>query len=247
VDPIELARRVAMDFFKAGQYLAAALVYGECLKRKPDDAGLLLGFGAAVGNSAGRLVVAPFVQWSTRILNRCLSVDPTGPNSSVAKERLAELEKKPEYIALPPIAVTDLEPLLEFLDVSPSTIMAEAVAALDEGDRMGTMMGLGELGSPRFASAIAKAVSGEWGVHPANAALKRIRPYAGHRIVRDALVTLRARPDADEFEPYLGFAENGVAATPITIETPEGFLKVRPPDVGPIAKDDKKPWWKIWN
>lgn len=236
-----------MDFFKAGHYLAAALVYGECLKRKPDDAALLLGFGAAVGNSAGRLVVAPFVQWSTRILNRCLAVEANGPNANVAKERLAELAKKPEYIALPPIEVTDLEPLIEFLDVSPSTIMAEAVAALGEDDRMGAMMGLGELGSPRFASAIAKAVSGDWGVHPANAAMKRIRPYAGHRIVRDALVKLRARPDAEEFEPYLGFAEKGVAPTPITVETPPGFLKVNPPPVGPAAKDDKKPWWKIWN
>jgi hypothetical protein len=237
MDPIELARRVGMDLFRAGQYLAAALVYGECLKRKPDDAGLLLGFGAAVGNSAGRVVVAPFIQWSTRILNRCLAVDPSGPNSEVATARLADLAKRSEYVALPPIDVTDLEALLEFLDVSPSTIMADAVAALPEEGRMGAMMGLGDLGSPRFASAMARAISGVWGVHPANAAMKRIRPYAGHRIVRDALVTLRARTDAEEFEPYLKFAEQGVASVPITVETPEGFLKVRAPDVGPPAKD----------
>ncbi|MFN0245661.1 MAG: hypothetical protein ACKV2T_02060 [Kofleriaceae bacterium] len=238
MDPIELARRVAMDFFQAGQYLAAALVYGECLKRKPDDAGLLLGFGAAVGNSAGGLVVAPFVQWSTRILTRCIAVDPGGRFSEVARERLVELAKKAEYLSLPPIDVEDLEPLLEFLDVSPGAIMADAVATLPDDERMGAMMGLGELGCPRFASAMARAISGVWGVRPANAAMKRIRPYAGHRIVRDALVTLRARSDAEEFEPYLQFAERGVAPVPITVETPEGFVKVRPPDVGPPASDD---------
>jgi hypothetical protein len=247
VDPIELARRVAMDFFKAGHYLAAAIVYGEALKRKPDDAALLLGFGAGVGNSAGRHVIEPFVQWSTRILEKCVAVDPAGPNAKVARERLVELATKPEYVALPPITASDLEPLLVFLDVSPSTILAEAVAALDDSARMGAMMGLGELGSERFASAIAVAVSGDWGVHPANAAMKRIRPFAGHRIVRDGLKKLRTRSDAEEFEPYLSSAERAVEAVPITIETPPGFLTVRPPPARVAGDAAKKPWWKIWN
>lgn len=38
-----------------------------------------------------------------------------------------------------------------------------------------------------------------------------------------------------------------VAAVPITIETPPGFLKVNPPPIGNAASDDKKLWWKIWN
>lgn len=236
MDPIELARRVAMDFFKAGHFLAAALVFGEALKRKPDDAGLLLGFGASVGNSAGQLVVEPFVQWSTRILVRCIAADPASTNAKVAAERLAELETKPEFIPLPAIEPTEIEPLLEFLDVNPERLMADAVEALPEDDRMGAMMGLGELGSPRFASAIAVAVSGKWGPRAACAALKRIKPYGKHVTVRKCMELLRKRgPLAEECEPYLGFAERALADVPATIETPKGFLTVRAPDVGPAT------------
>ncbi len=242
-----------MLFFKSQQYLAAALLYGEAAKRAPDDPAVLLGFGAAVGNCAGVLVVEPFVQWSTRILNRCIAKDNGGPNTEIARARLAELAQQPQYVALPPIEPADIEPLLAFLDVNPSTIMADAVAALPDDDRMLAMIALGELGSPRFASAVAGAASGQWGHSAANAAFKRIRPFAGHRIVREAMQRLRANAElAETCEPYLSSAEAAVAAIPITIETPAGFQKVSPPPARPVgavpppSAPATKPWWKFW-
>ena len=257
MDPIEVARRVGMMLFKAEQYLAAAILYGEAAKRAPDDPAVLLGFGAAVGNCAGVMVVEPFVQWSTRILERCIIKDNGGPNTAVARERIDTLGKSPHYKQLPPLEPADIEPLLAFLDVSPSTIMADGVAALPDEDRMIAIMALGELGAARFGSAIARAVSGQWGASPANAAFKRIRPFAGHRIVRESLQKLREDPTAeDTYGPYLRGAEAAVASTPITVETPPGFQKVAPPCATPsVSAGDppsgaglaaKKPWWKLW-
>ena len=255
MDPIELARTVGMMFFKAQQFLAAAILYGEAAKRAPDNPAVLLGFGASVGDCAGVMVVEPFVQWSTRILERCIAKDNGGQNTPVARARLAELAQDRHYVALPPIEPADIEPLLAFLDVSPSTTMVEAVAALPDDDRMMAIMALGELGSPRFASAIAGAVSGQWGHSPANAAFKRLRPFAGHRIVREAMQRLRANAArAEECEPYLRSAEAAVASTPITIDTPEGYSKVRPPPARPVGaapsttngEPPNKPWWKFW-
>src|SRR5262245_33714318 len=89
-DPTELAKRAAIAMFRTDNALAAAIVYGEAAKLAPDDPEILCGFGAGVGNSAGQLVVAPFVQWSTRILERCVGCGDS-PYANVARERLAEL------------------------------------------------------------------------------------------------------------------------------------------------------------
>lgn len=253
MDPIELARRVGMMFYKAGQYIAAALIYGAALERAPDDAALLVGFGAAVAACEGQMVKKPFVQWATRIFKRCVATG-NADYLELARGRLADLARKPEFVDLPPSQPGDVAPLLAFLDVQPSRLMADAVEALPDDDRMIALMALGELGSSRFASAIAAAVSGRWGERVACAALKRVRPYAAHRAVRDGMTALRASPLAEECEPYLSSAEAAVASVPITITVPEGYVKVvappadapAPVSVAPPFVDLRKPWWKFW-
>ncbi len=245
-DPVELAKRAGMELFKAGHSLAAAIVYGEAAKRAPDDPEILLGFGAGVGNSAGRLVIAPFVHWSTKLLERCLR---TGDNAytKIARERLVELKAKPEYLPLPPAEPSEFEPLIAFLDVDPRNTLPAAIDELPEGDRMFAVMALGDVGSPRFWSAIAGALEGRWGAGPARSALKRVKPYAAHVAVRDAMVKLKAGPLGEECEPYLSFAEQSIASIQPTIQAPTGFVRVEPPPVTPVAAaHDKKPWWKFW-
>jgi hypothetical protein len=249
-DPTELAKRAAMSLFKTGHALAAAIVYGEAAKLAPDDPEILCGFGAGVGNSAGRLVIAPFVQWSTRILERCVACGDT-PYAKIARERLVELRSKPEYLPLPAAQPGDFEPLVAFLDVEPRNTIPAAIDALAEDDRMFAIMALGDLGSPRFWSAIAAAIEGRWGDGAARSALKRVGRYASHRAVRDAMVALRRSPLGAECDPYLEFAERNVASIPIAIEPVEGFVKVQAPPAGavvppPAPAGSRKPWWKFW-
>ena len=245
-DPVELAKSAGMKFFRAGHSLAAAIVYGEAAVRAPDDPAVLLGFGAGVGNSAGRLVIAPFVQWSTKLLERCIT---TGDSeyTKVARERLDELKTKPEYLPLAPAQQSEFEPLLAFLDVDPRNTLPAAIDDLPEDDKMFAIMALGDLGSPRFWAAIAGAIDGRWGAGAARSALKRVGRYARYIAVRNAMVRLKSGLLADECEPYRKFALESVVSVQATIKAPTGFVRVEPPPVTPVAAPNgKKPWWKFW-
>ncbi|MCW5808454.1 MAG: hypothetical protein KIT31_39250 [Deltaproteobacteria bacterium] len=222
-----------MAFLKAQHPLAAAIVFGEAAKLTPADPALLLGLGIAVRSSAGVLVTRPFVEWSVRILKRCIELDAHGDHGRVAGDRLAALACSPDYADLPAIEPADLDVLVAFLDVAPATVLPDAISALPDDDRMFAIMSLAELRSPRFWSAIAAAISGTWGLGPARSALKRVAPYGHHRAVRTALASLRASPRGEDCDPYLHFAERLVADIPITEPT-------APPPTAP------RRWWRLW-
>lgn len=250
VDAVELIRRSAEELQRAGHPLVAAIVYGEALKQNFDEPRFLIGFSTHLRASTGPFVRKQFIQWAARVCERCLLVEHTGTSADDARKLLADLVTRPEYKKLPPLERTDLDALVDFLDIEPAALMANAVASVPAHDRMGVIMALGELGSPRCASAIATAIRGDWGEGPSSAALKRIRPYAGHRVVRDALVAARAREDAEAlFSPDLQAAEAMVRSIPITVEPPVVTRRVHPRDtddeaIAPLAK---KPWWKFWD
>lgn len=260
IGPKDLAASAGMILFKAGQPLAAAIVYAEAAKLAFDDPAILLGLGASVGNSAGVLVVAPFVQWSTRTLKRCLVVASDGPYAKVARERLETLREKKEFQDLPPIEASDLDELLDFLDIDPQ-IVVQAIDDVAKDDQMSVVMALGDLAQPRFVPVIAAAIEGRWGGGPARSALKRMGRFAGRRSIRDALAALRAGPLAEECGPYLEFAERHAASVEPEPDPPPPARKAasapssaarnaaaapspgaREPEPAPAAK----PWWKVW-
>ena len=226
-----MGNKAATILFQSKAWLAAAIVFGETARHAPDDVAVLAGFGSAVANSAGVFVVAPFVQWSTRILRRCLELAPSGPYANLARERLAELRKKPEWKDLPPIRPEDFDELLTFLDIN-TTIVVEAIDSVAPDDHMFMVMALGNLGAPRFVPALAAAVSGRWGAEAARSALKRVGKFQGRREIREAMVALRESPLGAECDPYLSWAEQ--RAPPAEDSAP------------PPAPPAKKPWWKLW-
>jgi hypothetical protein len=128
--------------------------------------------------------------------------------------------------------------------------MANAVAALAENNRMGAIMGLGGLASPRFASAMAWPSVVEWGGTPdARRSSGSIRtPGIASCATPWSLRVPGPMPNL--FGPSLRFAESAVASIPITVETPPGYRKVRPPgtanDDEPAPPATNAPW-KLWN
>ena len=245
IDPSALGAKAAMLFFKRDAYLAAAIVYGETAKLAPDNPEVLVGLGAAVGNSAGVLVIAPFVQWSTRILKRCLAVSGSGPYAEVARQRLKELEGKKEYRDLPTLEPADLDELLAFLDID-RTIVVAAIDGIADDDKMFAVMALGDLRALRFTPVIAAAIEGRWGAAPIRSALKRVGPFAKRRSIHEAFAKLKASALAAEAQPYLEFAEKGLPpASEVEddpVPAPPRRAAAAPAEVPPPPK----PWWKIW-
>jgi hypothetical protein len=213
MEPADLAAKAGQTLFEAEQWLASAIVYAETARIRFDDGLVLLGLGAAVDNSAGVLVVEPFVHWATRALNRCVIVAGDTQIGEVAKSRLGQLRTNEHYAELPPLEPKDLDALLGFLDIDPMIVPA-AIGKCPADDHMFMVMALGELRSPRFAPVIAMGASGAWGAATARAALKRIGAFADKPGVRTAVASLRASPLAEECEPYLGHAESVIARIP---------------------------------
>ncbi|HEY5937418.1 MAG TPA: hypothetical protein VIU61_22385 [Kofleriaceae bacterium] len=210
MEPKDLASKAGQTLFAAEQWLASAIVYAETAKIAFDDPMVQLGLGAAVENSAGVLVVEPFVHWATRALNRCVILAASTQFGEVAMSRLGQLRANKHYKDLPALEPGDLDPLLQFLDIDPM-IVPVSIGKCPADDHMFLVMALGELRAPRFAPVIAMAASGAWGAATARAALKRIGAFAGHPGVQSAVAGLRASPLAEECEPYLGFAESTIA------------------------------------
>lgn len=194
---------VAFELFKARRPLAAAILFAEALELTPDDADAWCKLGAAVGDSAGLLVTAPFWTWSARCLRASLERSDEGAYADLARERLALLADKIDVDALEPARIDEVGELLDFLDVD-ERVVADGFAALD--DAMMAVMAVGDHGGARFAPAIIAAIRGELGPGAQRSALKRIGPHSDNVGVRAAVVDLARSPAAEEARPYLDWA-----------------------------------------
>lgn len=228
--------------FKAKQPTAAAIVLAMTAMTAPDDPAVLTPLGASLAGGVGVFVRKPFVHWATRTLLRSIAVGKEGPFVKVATEILADLRTMEEWQeGLTPLEPGDLEEMLVFLDIDPM-IVVEGIDAAPENDQMFLVMALGDMASPRLVPVVAAAISGRWGAAPVRSALKRFRPFANRKSIRDALVALRAGPLAAEAGPYLDYAERDLP-TEIIDDTPKPKRASAP---APAKTDVAKPWWKFW-
>jgi hypothetical protein len=132
-----------------------------------------------------------------------LELGDQGAYAGVARERLDLLAAKIDVATLAPARVDEVDELLAFLDIN-ERVIADALAAL--GDPMMAVMAIGEHGGARFAPAIIAAIRGELGPGAQRSALKRIAGFADNVGVRAAVADLVKSPDAEEAQPYLGWA-----------------------------------------
>lgn len=209
----EMAERAAQMLLQSGAPLPAAIVYAEIVRRVPDDPRVWAAFGVALARSRGTLVVEPFVRAATRCFVRSLALASEGPMADVARHWLDTLRPLSEFSDAPAMTTDDLDRLVAFLDLAPE-IVPSGIDPLVGDDRMSVVMGIGDLGAPRFVPVMAAAIVGRWGDGAARSALKRVGPVLGAPEIRTALATLRASAMGETCEPYLGWVEKEVPPLP---------------------------------
>lgn len=232
--PEKMLASSALDFYKANQPLAAAILFAEAAQLAPNNAEVLCGLGSALARSAGALVRRPFFEKAAQAFHRCIACSNTGPHAEICKEWLAELRAEIDVAAQPPLDPADLPALLDFLHVQPG-IVEDAIDGLGEDNAMGVIMAVGAVPILRFLPVLLAAVEGRWGASAARSALKRVVPFGDRPEIRAAMERTAASPLAAELEPYLSFAMRG--DVPARVE----FVPAQPAPEPPA----KKPWWKI--
>lgn len=224
-----LGQKAGTLLFQAKQPTPAAIVLAVTAKALPEDPAVLTALGASLAAGVGTVVRKPFVHWATRALLRSIAVGKEGPYVDAAEQILDDLRGMAEWEeGLAPLEPGDLEELLDFLDID-RRMLVEGIDAVAPDDRMFMLMALGDMESPRFVPVLAAAIEGRWGGAAARSALKRFRPFADRKSIRDALVKLRQGPLAAEVGPYLDFAERDL-----------------PAEIVDDTKAAEKPWWKFW-
>jgi hypothetical protein len=201
LDSNQQALRAAGDFFRAGQPLAAAIVYGELAQGGLSTPELWCGLGSALMASRGVMVRAPFEAWAAKVFRRGAPAFPGTPYAEVALEWLTEL---PQAKGTAPLDDAEIPAMLAFLLVN-ERVLPDAAAALPEDAMMGTVMALGDRKSPLYLPVLRDAVEGKLGAGAARSALKRIGPFLERPEMLASLLAAKTSPEREELEPYLSF------------------------------------------
>jgi hypothetical protein len=209
-----MALRVATEFYKAAQPLAAAVVYAELAQGGASSAQLWCGLGSALMGSRGVFVRAPFESWAARAFHRGAPLFAGTPYAAVVDEWRADLP--PGDVA--PLDDAALAALLKFLMVE-ERVLVDAAAKLPPEEAMGAVMTLGDRDSPLYMPLLRAAVMGELGDGAARAALKRIGRYAEWPEIQAAVLVARDGPKAAELGPYL---TSRLPTLPADVDRPRG-------------------------
>jgi hypothetical protein len=196
-----MALRAAMDFFKAQQPLAAALVYAEAAQGGASAPGLWCGLGSSLMRCRGVLVRRPFEIWAAKVFRRGEPTFPGSPYAEIARDWLREL---PEAGREAPLRDEELPAMIEFLLIN-ERVLPEAAAALPQDDRMGVVMALGDRRAPLYVPLLRDAIEGRLGDGAARSALKRVGAFLERPDVQASLLAAARSPSRDELEPYLKF------------------------------------------
>ena len=188
-----------MNLLRAGQPLAAALVWAELARGGMASAQLWCALGSALMQSRGQLVRRPFELWAGKVFNRGASAIAGTEYAAPVNEWLTEL---PEAPTQPPLADTEISEMIEFLLVN-ERVLPDAVATLGDDDRMGVVMALGDRGDALYVPLLCSAIEGQLGGGAARAAAKRVGPFLARADVQASIEAARTSPIADELGPYL--------------------------------------------
>jgi hypothetical protein len=188
------AHEVGMDLMRAGEPLAAALVWAELLRGGAATAELYCGLGAALMQSRGQLVRRPFELWAGKVFNR--------GSARIARSALAEtmrrwMEELPEASTQGPLDAGELDAMIDFLQVH-ERVLPDAVARLGATDRVAAVMVLGDRGDPLYVPLLRYAIEGHLGAEAAKAALARVGKFLRWPEVLASIEALRDSPVGSE-------------------------------------------------
>lgn len=193
------ALALALDFYKAGQPLATALVCAELASKGVSSAELWCMLGSALMMSRGRLVRRPFEIWAAKVFRRGESLVAGTGYAEPVREWLAELPEAPRTA---PLVDAELPEMIEFLLVH-EQVLPEAIAGLGEEQRMGAVMVLGDRADPLYVPVLRAAIVGRFGEGAARSALKRVGRFIERADVQGSLATAMTLPIREQLGPYL--------------------------------------------
>lgn len=188
-----------MDLFRAGQPLAAALIWAELARSGMASAQLWCALGSALMQCRGQLVRRPFELWAGKVFNRGAAVIAGTTYAGPVSEWLAELPEAPTQASLTDAEIPEM---IEFLLVH-ERVLPDAVAALADGERMGIVMALGDRGDALYVPLLRRAIEGHLGAGAARSAAKRIGKFLDRPDMQASLAAASASPIAAELGPYL--------------------------------------------
>lgn len=188
-----------MELFKAGQPLAAAIVWADVAYGGVSSAQLWCGLGSALMQSRGQLVRRPFELWAGKVFNRGAAVIAGSAYAETAQKWLAELPEAPDQEMLEDVEIPGM---IEFLLVN-ERVLPDAVAALPADRWMGVVMTLGDRPGPLYVPLLRRALEGGYDGGAARAAAKRIFGRRERMDVQASIEAARDTPIAEELGPYL--------------------------------------------
>ena len=198
-DSVQPAMSVAIDLFKAGQKLAAALIYAELAQGGASSAELWCGLGAALLGCRGLLVRKPFEIWAAKVFRRgALSFVGTA-YAEVVKDLSADL---PEALGAAPLQDDEIPAMIAFLLVD-ERVLPDALATLEEGAAGVAVMRLGDRGSPLYVPLLRDAVEGKLGETTARSALERLGAFRDWPEVRSSLLVAKQAAGPAGMGPHL--------------------------------------------
>lgn len=187
-----LAFEVGMDLLRAGQPLAAALIWAELLRAGVKTADLYCGLASALMQCRGQLVRRPFELWAGKIFNEGSTLIAKAPHASAMWKWLEELPEAPTQA---PLLANEVTEMIEFLLVH-ERVLPDAVAALPESERVMAVRVLGERGDPMYVPVLRAALEGGMGAEAARSAVPGIINYVGWPEVQASIMAARDTPIA---------------------------------------------------
>ncbi len=188
-----------MTLLRAGQPLAAALVWSELARGGLVSAQLWCGLGSALMQCRGQLVRKPFEVWAGKVFKRGAPALAGTEYAATVNEWLVEVA---EARAQPPLIDAEFSEMIEFLLVN-ERVLPDAIAGLGDDDRMGLVMTLGDRGDPLYVPLLRSALAGQLGGGAARSAAKRLGPFLERPDVQASIAAASISPVADELGPYL--------------------------------------------
>lgn len=202
----QLALRVASDFSKARQPLAAALIYAEIAQSGLSTAELWCGLGTSLLQCRGVLVRRPFELWAAKVFLRGQPTFLGTPHEGIVRSHLQEL---PEAEGSPVLGLEELPSMIDFLLVN-ERILPEAAFALSPEDRTNAVMVLAERRAPLYIPLLRAAIEGSLGEAPAVAALQRIGSFLDRPEVQASVLNASESPLREVLGPYLSPVMAGI-------------------------------------
>ena len=201
--PETVLKESAFIFQRSGRNLSSATLYAEVAKHLVNDPGVYTGLGAALAKSADGGNRSEFLTWATMALKKGLLIGQGTMFESPCVNWLEIIKEEMDVVQPDPLAASDLDNLLTFLDGQGVDLVSD-LARVSEEDLGATLRGIVGMPRDRFLPVALAAAAGDFGEGLQRLVIVEIPNFGEHASIREVLAKVAVHVDSYALQPELG-------------------------------------------